>query len=323
MFRVDPFWTSARDQAAREWTIKQSVPGAPMDHPVPVQVQEFVDGAFLPHYAWANGLSMYYGNLHRSAFLLNSLLGAVAVFLALICIAAGITGRDQIRWVLGELVVILGILGLTHVGRRQRWHQRWIDYRMLAERLRVARCACLLGGGGPLVQHAGHLASYGNPLRTWMHWHYRAVERAAGLLPGVSFTGEYLAACREFWRESLVQDQRTLSRGDGKPLLEARPAAALRGEQPVRPHARGVPPARDAPVGRRHSSLRVGPSLGAGLADAALRVPAGGGRGAGGHPRAGRDPSGGPAVARDAGGTGAGCRRTSTPCRPRSGSSTP
>lgn len=208
MFRVDPFWTSARGQAAREWSFKQSAPGAPMDHPLPVEVRQFVDGAFLPHYAWANGLSMYYGSLHRSAFLLNSLLGAAAVFLALAGIATGMTGRGEIGWVLAELLVILGILGLTHVGRRQRWHQRWINYRMLAERLRVARCACLLGGGGPLVQHAGHLASYGNPLRTWMHWHYRAVERAAGLLPGASFTSGYLAACREFWRESLVQDQR-------------------------------------------------------------------------------------------------------------------
>ncbi|MBE3133607.1 MAG: hypothetical protein IMZ55_09040 [Acidobacteria bacterium] len=208
MFRVDPFWTSARDQAARQWTTKQSVADAPMDHPVPSHVRAFVDGAFLPHYAWANGLSMYYGNLHRSAFLLNSLLGAAAVFLALVCIAAGIAGRAQTRWIVGELIVILGILGLTHLGRRRRWHQRWIDYRTLAERLRVARCASLLGGGGPQVLHAGHLASYGNPLRTWMHWHYRAVERLAGLLPNVSFTREYLAACQEFWRESLIQDQR-------------------------------------------------------------------------------------------------------------------
>ena len=208
MFRVDPFWTSARDQASREWSWKQSFPRAPMEHPIAAEVRQFVDRVYLPHYAWANGLSMYYGSLHRSAFLLNSLLGAAAVFLALFGIATGTTGRGGIGWVLGELIVILGILGLTHVGRRQRWHQRWIDYRMLAERLRIARCACLLGGGGPLFQHAGHLASYGNPLRTWMHWHYRAVERAAGLLPGVSFTSAYLAACREFWRESLIQNQR-------------------------------------------------------------------------------------------------------------------
>jgi hypothetical protein len=208
-FRVDPFLASARQQAAREWTTRQSVADAPMSHQMPADVRAFVDEAFLPHYAWANGLSMYYGNLHRSAFIVNSLLGALAVFLALVGIAAGITGRRQAPWILAELIAILCILGLTHVGRRQRWHQRWIDYRTLAERLRLARCMSLLGGGGPQVVHAGHLAGYGNPLHTWMHWHFRAIERAAGLVPGVCFTRAYLASCREFWRESLIQDQRS------------------------------------------------------------------------------------------------------------------
>jgi hypothetical protein len=208
MFRVDPFWPSARDQAARGWTTKQSAPAAPAAHLLSDRVREFVDRAFLPHYAWANGLSGYYGNLHRGAFVLNSLLGAAAVFLALVTIAAGITGRGQSAWILAELLVILAILGLTHIGRRRRWHQRWIDYRMLAERLRLARGTSLLGGAPPGVPHAGHLATYGNPLRTWMHWHSLAVERAAGLLPSVSFTGEYLAGCREFWLENLLENQR-------------------------------------------------------------------------------------------------------------------
>jgi hypothetical protein len=215
-FQVDPFLPSAREQADREWTTRQSVPGRPMDHEVPAGVRSFVDNAFLPHYAWANGLSMYYGSLHRSAFVVSSLLGTLAVFLALVGVAAGLSGRQQAPWILTELIVILGILGLAHVGRRRRWHQRWIDYRTLAERLRLARCTSLLGGGGPQVVHAGHLASYGNPLRTWMHWHYRAIERAAGLVaPGVRFTQEYLAACREFWRESLIQDQRAYHQRTG------------------------------------------------------------------------------------------------------------
>ncbi len=208
MFRVDPFVASARDRAAREWMTKGSGADAPMEHLVPSHVQRFMDQAFLPHYAWANGLSVYYGNLHRGVFLVTALLGAAAVFLALVSIAAGIAGREQAPWILAELLVILAILGLTHVGRRRRWHQRWIDYRTLAERLRVARYTSLLGGGNPQVLHAGHLASYGNPLRTWMHWHYQAIERAAGLPPGVRVTGEYLAACRAFWLEGLVEDQR-------------------------------------------------------------------------------------------------------------------
>jgi len=227
-FRVGDFLKLAEAQAVEEWENKQSVKDAHMDHPLPESVRSWVDGAFLPHYAWANGLSIYYGNLYRSAFLLNFLLGAGAVFLALICIAAGIEGRNQTPWILAELVVILGILALTRAGRQRRWHQRWIDYRTLAERLRVARCTSLFGGGGPQVVYAGHLASYGNPARTWMHWHYRAIERAAGLPavdsvqgpPSVQFTKGYLASCQEFWRESLVEDQCRYHDGNRERLVK-------------------------------------------------------------------------------------------------------
>jgi hypothetical protein len=204
-FRAEDFEETTAQKAARGWTRQQCADRA-MQHPVSQGLRAWVDAAFLKHYAWANGLSIYYGNLHRSAFLVNFLLAACAVFLALVCVAAGIAGRWQTGWILAELIVILVILGLTRLGRRRHWHQRWIDYRTLAERLRVARCASPFGGGGPQVVHAGHLAGYGNPLRTWMHWHFRAIERAAGL-PNAKCDGAYLASCQEFWRESLLTDQ--------------------------------------------------------------------------------------------------------------------
>jgi hypothetical protein len=207
MFRVGPFLDEARARADRKWTTRQSAAGQPLTHVLDGRVRQSVDQGFVPHFAWASGLSVYYGQLHRGAFLVNALLAATAVFLALVSVAAGLRGDGQSPWILAELVVILAILGLTRLELRQRWHQRWIDYRILAERLRLSRCASLLGGGGPLVMPAGHQATFGNPLRTWMQWHARAIERAAGL-PGVQVTDGYLAGCKEFWVESLVEDQR-------------------------------------------------------------------------------------------------------------------
>ena len=192
----------------RGWRPDRGAEAGPGATGLDADLRAFVDGAFLPHYRRANSLSIHFGHLHRGAFLVTSSLGAVAVFLALYSIAAGIEGGGQSPWILAELVVILVILGLTHLGRLGRWHQRWIDYRMLAERLRLARCTSLLGGGSPLVLHPGHHASYGNPLRTWMHWHCQAIERAAGLPARVAVTSEYLAACRDFWVEGLLERQR-------------------------------------------------------------------------------------------------------------------
>jgi hypothetical protein len=205
-FRVNGFMDSARKTAKNDWSFRHQKTKVPMEHPVPVKLREWIDEFFLPHYAWANGLSLYYGTLYRSAFLVNSILGALAVFLALVCIGLGVEGRLQTGWIIAEFVVIMGILALTHRGRVQKWHVRWLDYRMLAERLRVARCAGLMGGGGPQTNFAAHHSSYGDPLKTWMHWHYRAIERAAGL-SDVSLTKEYLESCKEFWCESLLEDQ--------------------------------------------------------------------------------------------------------------------
>jgi hypothetical protein len=207
IFCVKNFVATERNKSDDDWKKKKSQENADMLHSPKELPRDWVDNNYLEHYAWANGLSMYYGNLYRSTFLVNYLLGAVAVFLALVSIAQGITGKGQAWWIIAELIVILIIIILTQSGRKRRWHQRFIDYRTLAERLRLARCLSLLGGGSPQIAYAGHLASYGNPASTWMHWHYRAIERAAGL-PNVKIGSQYLASCQEFWRESLVEDQR-------------------------------------------------------------------------------------------------------------------
>jgi len=206
-FHVDDFEANERRTSCLDWAEKKSDPGTPMDAPMEEQTRRWVDVRYAPHYAWANGLSMYYGNLYRSAFLMNYLLGAVAVALALVSVAFSMEEKHQPPWIVAELLVIVGILTLTNVGRRRRWHERWIDYRTLAERLRLARCLSLFGGGGAQAVYAGHLASYGDPAHTWMHWHYRAIERAACVIP-VELTQAYLKSSQEFWRESLLHEQR-------------------------------------------------------------------------------------------------------------------
>lgn len=169
------------------------------------KLSEAIDSSYFRHYSWANGLSVYYANLYRSAFVIGYLLAAAAVFLALFGWASHFPfNHDIFVWL--ELVTIVTILGLTTWGRRKRWHERSIDFRMLAERLRLARCLALFGGGGQQISLAPHLATYGNPTATWMHWHYQAIERGAGLA-NVEFTAQHLAASREFWQKSLIENQ--------------------------------------------------------------------------------------------------------------------
>lgn len=98
-----------------------------------------IDNARLcDHFGWANGLAEYYGNLYRSAFVANYLLSALAVFCAFVHY-----GLEQLNWektslgfIAAELVLLGMIAFIYAIGRAHRWHERWIDYRLLAEYLR-------------------------------------------------------------------------------------------------------------------------------------------------------------------------------------------
>jgi hypothetical protein len=118
----------------------------------------------------------------------------------------GISGKDQAVWIVAELLVIGGILALTYQGQIRKWHQRWIDYRTLAEHLRLSRCLILFGGGSQQKAYEGHKSTYGNPANTWMYWHYRAIERATGL-PTLKFDSDFLISCKEIWKDGLIQSQ--------------------------------------------------------------------------------------------------------------------
>jgi hypothetical protein len=209
LLSVDPFRVRNFENKTREEWDKESK-GSLLDtqqkDPDRLNFAAALETPYLAHYAWANELSIYYANLYRSAFVVSYFLAAVAVFLALIGLVAGLPEDAVLILTLLELSAIVTILVLTSYGRRRRWHERSIDYRMLSERLRLARCLALLGGGGQQVSIPAHLATYGNPSATWMHWHYQAIERAAGL-PNVRLSMDYLMGVQNVWLKNVIEDQ--------------------------------------------------------------------------------------------------------------------
>jgi hypothetical protein len=178
------------------------------------------------HYGWANGLAEYYGNLYRSAFLVNYFMGALAVLFGFLHFAveerAGRTSIGQgvnrlalliLRRVLRlesvrhlywsvlliavEFALLLTIVWIYRRGRHRRWHERWIDYRLLAEYLRQLFFLIPLGPGELSSPHIPKYLSEGDPKNTWMYWHYQALRREAGMVSG-EFTSEYLESVRAF-----------------------------------------------------------------------------------------------------------------------------
>lgn len=175
----------------------------------PAAVDHAVKKRFCHHYAWADKLAEYYADLYRSSFVLNYLLSAGAVGFALLSFAWGGLGSGAADhsailspavhtfdyFVAGELVLILTIIMTLILGQRGRWHERWLDYRTLAESFRQMRFLALLGHNPPHFRQSAH-HTYDNSSNSWMQWHSRAVIRAAGLV-SARIDMAYLEAYRD------------------------------------------------------------------------------------------------------------------------------
>jgi hypothetical protein len=150
-----------------------------------------------PFYAWSDKLAVNYSDIYRSAFVLAYTLAGLAVGMALLPLALGWNifepHLDETIFVSVELVLILAILVIVWRGRRRKWHERWIDYRLAAELIRHLRLGAGLGSARAFPQVPAQWASYGDPASTWMAWYVRAVERDLGL-PSVTLNVAHVRA---------------------------------------------------------------------------------------------------------------------------------
>jgi hypothetical protein len=143
--------------------------------------QSWVNAHLRRHYAWSDKLADLYADAHRSGFVASSLMAAGAVLAALLPVA-GHFGRHAAAATAGlEAVILAFLVALPTQARRRRWHEKWLEYRVLAELVRELQILIPFGGARPLPRTAAHLANYGDPARSWMNWQARAIARHVGL----------------------------------------------------------------------------------------------------------------------------------------------
>jgi len=130
------------------------------------------------------------------------LLSAFAVALAL---GEVLLGYGKEFFIATELVAILSILGLTIAGRRQGWHEKWIDYRQLSEQLRHIRFLYLTGGQS---SDAGerHEYGHGGAHGSWVEWYLEATRRELGLAP-ITIDNENIRRVRKAFVDLELEDQ--------------------------------------------------------------------------------------------------------------------
>ncbi len=192
-------WTVLRNRVADAelpWYRPESPPASTLPPP-PERVSRLLDPV-QQYYDRMNSLAVCYGDQFRTAWLLGYLLAAGAVGMALLPMASGWLGG---RWELGErlcgwgeLSMIVAILALVSWGRREGWHDRWLDYRLAAEMIRHLRLVAPLGGDRPSPRLPAHWVTYGHVGDSWVAWYVRSLERSMGL-PRARADAAYLSAC--------------------------------------------------------------------------------------------------------------------------------
>ena len=137
-------------------------------------------------FAWADGLSTYLSDAYRGGMVTNFLLSALAIIASIAYLP--LVGVDW-KWpfALSELLLLLAIVGITVVGRKRRWHGRWLETRRVAEYLRHAPILLLLGVARPRARWP-----QGSNTQ-WPEYYARQALRAAGL-PKIVVTQAYLRA---------------------------------------------------------------------------------------------------------------------------------
>ena len=158
-------------------------------------VAGWVNTRLIRHYAWSDKLADFYADKYRSSFVACYFLGALAVMLALIPLLVGLHHSETSIWPMVcsflELLTVSAILFRVGWGKAKRWHDRWMEYRLVAELIRQLRFLIPLGGGRPFPRLPQHLETYGNPADSWMYWHLRAIDRDVGL-PNARMDSNYL-----------------------------------------------------------------------------------------------------------------------------------
>jgi len=154
---------------------------------------------------WADKTSEIYADRYRSSFIASYLLGALAVlaaFLGSYKLPSWHNLRpDPPAWFFVELAMISGILLLVALNKWAKWHERWIDYRLLAEGFRQMRALALFARVAPSFEVPPHL-SEDNQGPSWFNWYFRASVRYAGLVQA-KIDEQYLDVCRKILKREI------------------------------------------------------------------------------------------------------------------------
>jgi hypothetical protein len=155
------------------------------------------------YFAWADGLADRFGTLHRDFSTAPYALALVAVFVSLFLDQFAIpVVKASLAFVVAFVTVVVYFKAI-----RSHYHDRWIDYRSLAEELRHLAFLWPLGRPLRTAHLAGESATEASRF-AWIGWYARALARQGGLYPG-TFTPDRIETWRRILIERFLEPQRS------------------------------------------------------------------------------------------------------------------
>ncbi|HXS31530.1 MAG TPA: hypothetical protein VN755_11905, partial [Steroidobacteraceae bacterium] len=171
---------------------------------------ERIGAAILRRFAWADGVSACLSDIYRGGMTASFLFAALAIIGGIAYLPFS---DSHHKWLFAsfELLLLMGILGFTLVGKRRRWHGRWFETRRVAEYLRHAPILLLLG----VARAPGRW-----PQGTETSWPERCARNALREvgLPQLAVTQGYLRQAARGLLQEHVRTQREYHTGKARRL---------------------------------------------------------------------------------------------------------
>lgn len=169
-----------------------------------------IEGEVLRRFAWADGISSRLSDAYRGGMIANFVLSALSIVIGIAYQPFASVGS---KWIFagGEFLLLIGILSITAVGGRWRWHKRWFETRRVAEYFRHAPLMLLLGVARPTGRWP-HGAD-----TSWPEYYARHGLRALGL-PRIRITQDYLRSALAGLLDPHVVSQRDYHFGKARRL---------------------------------------------------------------------------------------------------------
>lgn len=186
---ADPLFQRAQPRAVRgdrDWPSQSG------------DASSYWDVAFRAPDAWGNACADRY----RTTYVLVIGLIAIALTAALAGLAAPAL-KLPFTWL--EALALLAILLLVGASFAQGWHQRWMDFRLVAELCRKQHHLVAVGWSLPLFHLPASMRGPESGL-PWVGWYMNALARAAPLASGV-IDATRLNTIRQLAREGLLDNQ--------------------------------------------------------------------------------------------------------------------